>query len=301
MKAPRFTFVISLALVIAVYVGTAEAQMAPAAPQSDLQKKIDRYLRHVYALGADVKLVVPEPKESEVSGLLVTTVELVSEDSKDTAKMYVSKDGRFLLRGEVADMTKNPMAENAAKIDLKDAPSLGVPAATVTVVEFADFECPVCRQLHEELRGLLPKYPQVKFYFKDFPIEQIHPWAKTAALAGRCAYNQNPRAFWKLYDGFYDAQDLISAANAWDKAIDFAGQAGLDQAAFKSCLASQDATAAVAGSVANAKLLEVTSTPTIFVNGRRVVGADLGTIERYIQYELANGKSAAAAAAGTKP
>ena len=115
MKAPRFTFVIGLALVVAVYLGTAEAQTAPAAPQSDLQKKIDRYLRHVYALGSDVKLIVPEPTESEVPGLLVTTVELVSEDSKDTAKMYVSKDGRFLLRGDVADMSKNPMAENAAK------------------------------------------------------------------------------------------------------------------------------------------------------------------------------------------
>jgi len=145
------------------------------------------------------------------------------------------------------------------------------------------------------MRTLLPKYPQVKFYFKDFPIEQIHPWAKTAALAGRCAYNQEPKAFWKIYDGFYDAQELISASNAWDKAVDFAGQAGLNQAAFKSCLASPEAAAVIDTSVANAKLLEVNSTPTVFVNGRRVVGADSATIERYIQYELANLKSSAAA------
>ena len=300
MKAPRFAIVIGLTLVAASCMGIAAAQTAPAAPQSELQKKIEKYLRHVYALGPEAKLIVPEPKESEVPGLLVTTVELISADGKDSAKMYISRDGRFLLRGDVADMTKNPMAENAAKIDLKDAPSVGSPTATVTVVEFADFECPVCRQLHEELRTLLPKYPQVKFYFKDFPIEQIHPWAKTAALAGRCAFNQNPKAFWKLYDGFYDNQELISAANAWDKAVDYAGQASLDQAGFKSCLASKDATAAVDASVANAKLLDVTSTPTIFVNGRRVVGADSATIERYIQYELANNKNATAAAT-TKP
>jgi protein-disulfide isomerase len=284
----------SLVLLILCSAGSAQTP-APVAAQSDLQKKIEKYLRHIYAFGPEVKLIVPEPKDSEITGLLVTNVELTSGENHDTAKMYISKDGRFLFRGDVADMSKDPMAETRNKLDLKDAPSTGNPAGTVTVVEFADFECPVCKNLHEQLRTLLPNYPQVKFYFKDFPIEQIHPWAKTAALAGRCAYNQKPTAFWKVYDGFYDGQDLISAANAWDKAVDFAGQAGLDQPAFKSCLASPDAAAAVNASVANAKALEVTSTPTIFVNGRRVVGADSGTIERYIQYELANQKNAAAA------
>ena len=272
------------------------AKLSAQAPTySDLQKKVERYLRYVYAFGPEVKLTVPEPKESEIPGLLVTTVELTSADGHDSAKMYISKDGKFLVRGEVTDMAKDPMAENRAKIDLKNVPSVGNSNAPITVVEFADFECPVCRQLHEQMRTLLPNYPQVKFYFKDYPIEQIHPWAKTAALAGRCAYNQNPKAFWKVYDGFYEGQELISATNAWDKALDFAGQAGLDQSAFKSCLASADAATAVEASVANAKLLEVNSTPTVFVNGRRVVGADSATIERYIQYELANQKSPAAA------
>ena len=273
---------------------------AQSAPQSDLQKKIEKYIRHIYAFGPEVKLVIPEPKDSEVAGLLVSNVELTSGESHDTAKMYISKDGKYLFRGDVADLSKDPIAEIRAKLDLKNAPFVGSPAAPVTVVEFADFECPVCRQLHEQLRTLLPNYPQVKFYFKDFPIEQIHPWAKTAALAGRCGYSQNAKSFWKFYDGFYDAQDLISAANVWDKAVDYAGQAGLDQAAFKSCLASPDAAAAVAASVANAKSLEVSSTPTVFVNGRRVVGADAGTIERLIQFELTEQKTAASPTT-TKP
>jgi protein-disulfide isomerase len=269
---------------------------AQTAQQSELQKKIERYIRHIYAFGPEVKLTIPEPKDSEIAGLLVTTVELTSGEGRDTAKMYVSNDGKFLFRGDVSDMSKDPLAETRAKIDLKSSPSAGDANAAVTVVEFADFECPICRQLHDQLKTLLPNYPQVKFYFKDFPIEQIHPWAKTAALAGRCAFNQKPTAFWKMYDGFYDSQELVSAANAWDKAVDFASQAGLDQAAFKSCLASPEAAAAVDASVANARLLEVTSTPTIFVNGRRVVGADVATIERYIQFELTDKKTASAAA-----
>jgi protein-disulfide isomerase len=275
----------------------APAMTAQSAPQSELQKKIEKYIRHIYAFGPEVKLTIPEPKDSEIAGLLVTNVELTSGEGHDNARMYVSKDGTYLFRGDVSDMSKDPLSETRAKLDLKNAPSVGSPTAPVTVVEFADFECPVCRQLHEQLRTLLPNYPQVKFYFKDFPIEQIHPWAKTAALAGRCAYMQNPKSFWKLYDGFYDSQDLVSAANVWDKAVDFAGQAGLDQAAFKSCLASPEAAAAVAASVGNAKTVEVTSTPTVFINGRRVVGADAGTIERFIQFELADQKAASAAVA----
>ena len=74
-------------------------------------------------------------------------------------------------------------------------------------MEYSDFQCPVCRSLHDALRGLLPNYPQVKVVFKDFPLETLHPWARTAALAGRCAYQQDAKAFWKLYDLIYDNQD----------------------------------------------------------------------------------------------
>ena len=294
MKPIKF---FSTGVLVISLLAIAPALTAQSAPQSELQKKIEKYIRHIYAFGPEVKLTIPEPKDSEIAGLLVTNVELTSGEGHDNARMYVSKDGTYLFRGDVSDMSKDPLSETRAKLDLKNAPSVGSPTAPVTVVEFADFECPVCRQLHEQLRTLLPNYPQVRFYFKDFPIEQIHPWAKTAALAGRCAYMQNPKSFWKLYDGFYDAQDLVSAANVWDKAVDFAGQAGLDQAAFKSCLASPEAAAAVAASVGNAKTVEVTSTPTVFINGRRVVGADAGTIERFIQFELADQKAASAAVA----
>jgi protein-disulfide isomerase len=153
-------------------------------------------------------------------------------------------------------------------------------------VEFSDFECPVCRSLHDALRGLLPNYPQVRVVFKDYPLEQIHPWARTAALAGRCAYQQAPAAFWKIYDLIYDSQDVISAENAWSKMTDFAGQSGLNPDAFKACMASPEAGAAVDASRANGVLLEVGSTPTMFINGRRIVGADAHTLEQYIKYEL---------------
>jgi protein-disulfide isomerase len=268
-----------------------KASPAVATAQTPLQKTVEAYLRNLYAFGPDVQLSVSTPKESEVANLLETNVEVKVGENTQNAKFYLSKDGKYLFRGEVSDLTKDPLAENRALIQLKDAPSTGDSKATITLVEFSDFQCPVCRSLHDVLRGMLPNYPQVRVVFKDFPIEQLHPWARTAALAGRCAYQQQPAAFWKMYDSIYDHQDIISAANAWAKMGEYAEQAGLNGDAFRSCMASPQAGAAVDASRDNGQQLEVGSTPTVFINGRRLVGADARALEQYIQYELAQQKS----------
>src|SRR5437660_11470712 len=269
-----------------------QAQPAAAATStaatSPTQKTIEAYLRHLYAFGPNVALVVGAPKPTQVEGMLETNIDLTIDGNNQSVKFYVSKDGKFLFQGELSDMTKDPLAQNLAQIQMKDAPSLGDPKAPVTIVEYSDFECPVCRNLHDALRRILPNYAgKVRVIFKDFPIEQLHPWARTAAIAGRCAYQQKPDAFWKMYDLIYDNQEIISAANAWTKMTEYAAQSGLDANAFKSCMASPEASAAVNASHANGEKLEVSSTPTVFVNGRRMVGADTHLIEQYINYELA--------------
>jgi len=267
---------------------TATTTVAP----TPTQKTIEAYLRHLYAFGSDVPVSVGPTKETAVEGLLETTINVTIGEHKESVKFYVSKDGKYLFRGDMSDMTKDPLAEARAQIQLKDAPSLGDAKAAVTLVEYSDFECPVCRGLHDVMRGLLPNYAgKVRVVFKDFPLEQIHPWARTAAIAGRCAYQQNPAAFWKMYDLIYDNQELISAGNAWTKMMDYAAQSRLDTDAFKTCMASPEAGEAVNASRANGQLLEVSSTPTVFVNGRRMVGADEHLLQQYINYELDQLKS----------
>jgi len=265
---------------------------ASSAAPTQTPKTIEAYLRHLYAFGPDIEVHVSEPKETPVPGLLVCEVKVKVEGNEETGKFYVSKDGKYLFRGELSDLTKDPLAENRAAMHTKDAPVLGDGKATVTVVEYSDFECPVCRSLHDVMRGMLPNYPQVRLVFMDFPLEQIHPWARTAALAGRCAYQQNPQSFWKMYDLIYDNQELIAAGNAYQKMTDYAGQTGLSLDTFKSCMAGPEAAAAVDASIANGRELEIGSTPTVFVNGRRIVGADPHALEQYIKYELAQVKSA---------
>jgi len=294
-------------LAAALFVSVAAAQLpsAPATGSSaptQTQKNIEAYLRNLYAFGSDVSVIVGPLKESQVEGILETNIDVTVGDNKQKAKFYVSKDGRYLFRGELSDMTKDPLAENLTQIHMSDAPTLGDPKAPVTIVEYSDFECPVCRNLHDVLRGMLPNYAgKVRVIFKDFPLEQLYPWARTAAIAGRCAYQQRPEAFWKLYDLVYDNQEVISAANAWTKMVDYASQSGLDAEAFKGCMAGPKAAAAVNASHANGEQLEVNSTPTLFVNGRRMVGADERLLQQFINYELAKLNPTKSAERASKP
>jgi protein-disulfide isomerase len=257
-----------------------------ASSATPLQKSVEAFLRHLYAFGPDFAVRIGVPKEIGIENLLETEVEVRSSQGVQTGKVYVTKDGRYMFRGELSDLTKDPLAEARAQLQINNAPSMGDPKAPVTLVEFSDFECPVCKSLHDLLRDMLPSYPQVRVVFKDYPLEQLHPWARTAAIGGRCAFQQDQKAFWKFYDLVYDNQDIVSPENAWTKMQDYAGQAGLNQDAFKACMAGPEAAAAVDASRANGQKLEVNSTPTIFVNGRRMSGADPHLLEQYIKYEL---------------
>ena len=265
-------------------------QPAPPSP-SAIQKTVEAFLRNYFALGPDITIVVGAPKSLGSSGLSELPIEVKTPEGSDDLKMYVTADGRYLLRGEINDLTTDPLAENLAKIDTKGAPVFGDPKAAITIVEYADFECPVCRNFHDAIRALLPKYPQVKLIFRDFPLDAIHPWARTASLAGRCAYQQDPKAFWKLYDLIYDNQEIISASDVFDKMMDYAARASLNTDTFKSCLSGPQATAEVDASLANGKVMDVRSTPTLFVNGRRLVGGDPHTLQQYIDFEVAHLKS----------
>ncbi|GAC1626531.1 MAG: hypothetical protein PVS2B2_10360 [Candidatus Acidiferrum sp.] len=294
MKRTTWVTALTAFLLLAV-TGNAQQTKAPvtaaAGEPSKIQKDIAAYLRHVYAFGPDVELVVAPLHEVGASGIMETTISLTVNGNHEDAPIYVSKDGKYLLRGELSDLSKDPLAEALKKLQTKDAPVLGSPTAPITLVEFSDFQCPVCKALHDALREMLPNYPQVKVLFKDFPLEAVHPWARTAALAGRCTYQADPKAFWKLYDLIYDNQEVISPENVWTKMNDYAAQLGLNQDTFKACLASPQAAAEVNESQANGKLLEVSSTPTMFVNGRKLVGADPHRLQEYIEFEIAATKS----------
>jgi protein-disulfide isomerase len=264
----------------------AESTRVPAI-SLDVQKHIEVYLRNLYAWGPAFSVKIGIPTDPPEAGFYRVPIQVTYGGQSDTAEMYVSTDGRFLMRGELNDMRGDPFASARSHLHVDGNPSVGPADARVTVVAFSDFECPHCKQLCETLKAIEPLYPQVRFVFKDFPIEQIHPWAMTAALAARCAYMHNPSDFWKVHNAIFDSQETLKADNAWDKMLELASEAGLQPESFRSCMASPEAKRAIEANQTDGRALHLASTPTVFVNGRALVGGARELLEQYINYELA--------------
>jgi protein-disulfide isomerase len=236
----------------------------------------------LYAWGPTYDVKVGPSKPSPIPDLLEVPVTVSLGGQSDTAVVYVSKTGNSLLRGELTDMSVDPFADTRSKLHVGNSPSMGPEGAKVTLIEFADFECPSCRQLDLVLRELLPRHPEVRLVFKHYPLTDIHPWAMTAAIASQCAYQQNPAAFWKIHDAIFDAQDVISPSNVWDKMLDLATQQGLNTEAYRACMSNPETATQVKATIEEGHALTITATPTTFVNSRRVVGPDKSLIEQYI-------------------
>lgn len=266
---------------------TAKPPNSEVPNQRQLEKKLEAYLRNLFAWGPAFGVKLGPFTDAIMPGFYQVQIQVTYNGQPDTGIVYFSKDGKYFMRGELNDVAVDPFAENRSKLHIDGNPSKGPADAPVTVVEFSDFECPHCRELSRTLKDIEPKYPQVRFVFKDFPLVQIHPWAMTAALAARCAYTHSADAFWKIQEAIFDNQDIISADNAWDKLQAFALQAGISGDAFRSCAAAPETRQAVDANIADARALKVTSTPTVYVNGRPLVGGGKDLLEQFISYELA--------------
>ena len=264
---------------------SAQSSTPSVAKPGPLGDKVEKYLRNVYAWGPQYEIKLGPTKPSPVPDLLEIPVTVGLNGQSDTAIVYVSKDGKFIFRGELSDMTVDPLADARSKLHPGTSPSMGPTNAKITLIEFADFECPSCRQLDRALRELLPQHPEIRFVYKDFPLTTIHPWAMTASLAGQCTAQQNPASFWKIHDIIFDSQDLITPSNVWEKMADFATQIGLNVETFRACMANPDTTHEIEKTTAEAHELNVTGTPTTFVNARRIVGPDEALLKQFIGFE----------------
>ena len=154
-------------------------------------------------------------------------------------------------------------------VDLEDSdPSIGNPKAKVTIVEFSDFQCPYCLRVAPTLKKIRATYgDKVRVVWKDFPLTQIHPQAFKAGEAGHCAAEQGK--FWEYHDQLFGNQQALMP----DDLKKYAAGLSLDAERFNSCLDTSKHAEVVRDGVAQGTRLGINSTPTVFVNGRRVSGA----------------------------
>lgn len=160
--------------------------------------------------------------------------------------------------------------DNQALVELAQGVTMGDPNAPITLVEFADFQCPGCAGFASMMKPQIDlayiESGQAKFVFYDFPLIAIHPHAFLAARAARCAGDQE--LFWQYHNALfrYQSRWSLSASPPIDLFEDYAAEVGLDQAMFSGCLRSDAHAAVVSANMILGQQLGVNGTPTLMVS-----------------------------------
>jgi protein-disulfide isomerase len=157
------------------------------------------------------------------------------------------------------------------------------------IVMYSDFQCGYCREEAKMIRKEIPAAfaKDVRVYFKDYPLDSIHNWARTASIAGRCVFRQNPAAFWDYFDYMYENQASVTPENLSSKIQDFASQKSLNAMQLSRCIETKAPEPEINKSVTEGRSLGVDATPTMFLNGRKLVGSiPWQSLEQLIKIEL---------------
>jgi protein-disulfide isomerase len=192
------------------------------------------------------------------------------------------------LQGNQPTANQQPSQPQRIEVSLDDDPVKGSQNAKVTIVEFSDFQCPFCQRFFlQTLPQIEEKYiktGKVRFVYRDFPLTSIHPYAQKAAEAAECAYEQGK--FWEYHDILFQKQSEWVVAGE-SKFKEYAQQLGLDTQKFNQCLDSGKYANEVQKDYNDGLKYGVSGTPTFFINGIEVVGAQpYNVFEQIIEQEL---------------
>ncbi len=176
--------------------------------------------------------------------------------------------GLVLLLTRLPSDTPGVGNENVSFSDAAD-PVMGPATAPVTVHMYEDFECPACAASYSIMRQVISTYKdRVRFVWKDFPLETMHPVARPSANAARCAQVQGK--FWEYQDQLFQSRDWVKAANKTEAFVNLAKKVeGLNQDQFKACVEQKAQDGLVAASIREGFANNVNATPTFFVNSKR--------------------------------
>lgn len=188
----------------------------------------------------------------------------------------LAEEGRLAEAYTPPDQPQQPQQPSGPQdVPIGDAYSIGDPDAPITIVEYSDFQCPFCsRHYQQTYPQIVEQYVDagiVRYVFKDFPLNNIHPQAAKAAEAARCAGDQG--AFLAMHDMIFERQDDWSGKDPIAHFNDYAQELGLDSDAFEGCLSNGDHALSVEDDLQEGIELGVTGTPAFFINGHPVSGA----------------------------
>lgn len=275
------------------------AAAAPVATDPARDAELKAYLQKHFKIPSASLISLGPAFRTAIDGLLARELAVSNEQGqKISTTLFFDQNEDKAIIGQFIDVSRDPWGRvNMGAVSLDDRPALGPADAPVTIVEFADFECPFCAHAFGVIETVVnTTYKgKVKLIYKNYPLN-AHPWAFKAAEAAECARLQNPAAFWEFARYFYSNQGSINQKNLDEHVAKLAKAQKLDEPSLKVCINSPQTEVRVRQDQNDGNSLRVTSTPTFLVDGIPVVGLpDARVMEFVINSELA-GKSASAAA-----
>lgn len=227
-------------------------------------------MRYMFGQDPNIQWQVLDISASEIPNVAQVIVSVGAQ--QPPIRLYVTPDGEHAIVGEVIPFGADPFAPARHKLEAEaHGVARGAAKPAVTLVEFSDLQCPHCKVGQPIIDKLLQDFPDARLIFQPFPLA-MHKWAMKAAAAAECVAQQNSAAFWKFIQSVYEAQETITEANADQTFAGLATAAGVNAQKTAACSASPDTARRVQQSLELGKAVGVNSTPTLFVNGRRVPG-----------------------------
>jgi len=242
----------------------------------------------VYQIQRIAKTVVPG-----VTNVVILAGEK-SNKQVQSLQFYVMPDGKHLITsGEILPFSEHPFAENRTTlIKRADGPSKGAAGKDLELVEFADFQCPHCKDAQPTMDKLAADFPNAHIVYQSFPLVKIHDQAFRSAAYGVCVAKLGGNAaFFQFAAAVYDGQAGLASPEGATLTLNSAvTKAGQDPDKVEACSKTDEAKAAVQSGIKLAEDLNVNQTPSLAINGRLIPlgGIDYNTLKEIVSAHVAN-------------
>jgi len=275
----RNSYLLMFILLLAGAVATAQspaptkpADNSTAAPALNLPSEatVDSFMQQTFGYEQQVSWKIASIKPAPVPGLVQVDVVLATPQGQQASRFYVTADGEHAVVGDIIPFGAKPFDPVKKTLEKGvSGPTRGPKDAAVTIVEFGDLQCPACKAAQPAIEALVAAEPKARFVFQNFPLE-MHNWAAKGAAYADCVGHASNEAFWKFVAKTYETQADITAENADEKLTALADAAGVKGADIAACATTPVTKAHVDASLALGKAVNVTGTPTLFINGRTI-------------------------------